>query len=207
MPLILLNPQLVMYKNDMVVCFNCKKNNFVKAKNFEEGFFKCSSCGRENKLFSTHYDERILLGLPQFGSIVSVNNPAERYSLKLGKNVIGVGEMADITIKRVTHNGKCFVSRRHCTLEVKFDKWKGQLNYILQDGAKDVESNQHNNSLNFTFFKNKKIEPQEAIYISNKEIFNLGGEDAFRLEHFAIPESMLQTYKISERINSEETTE
>jgi pSer/pThr/pTyr-binding forkhead associated (FHA) protein len=196
-----------MHKNDMVDCYKCKKSNFVKASTFEIGFFKCSGCGQENKLFNTHYDERILIGLHQFGSIVSVNNAAERYALKIGKNIIGVGEMADIIVKRVTHNGKCFISRKHCTLEVKFDKWKGELNYVLQDGAIDAESKQHKNSLNFTFFRNKKVEPQEAVYVSNKEIFNLGGEDAFRLEHFVIPESMLQTYKISDRINSEETTD
>jgi FHA domain len=196
-----------MYKNEFITCFKCKESNFVKAKNFEIGFFKCTGCGQENKLFNAYYDERILPGLPQFGSIVSVNNPAERYALQIGKNVIGVGEMADITVKRITHNGKCFISRKHSTLEVKFDKWKGQLNYVLQDGAIDTESKKHKNSLNFTFFKNKKIEPQEAIYVSNKEIFNLGGEDAFRLEHYLIPESMLQTYKISNRIDPEGTTD
>jgi hypothetical protein len=207
MLLILIKILSGMYKNDMVACFKCKKNNFVKAKTFEGGNFKCSHCGQENKLFSTHYDERILLGLPQFGTIVSVNNPSERYNLKIGTNVLGVGEMADITLKRVTHNGKCFMSRKHCTVEVKFDKWAGKLHYILQDGAMEKETKQHKNSLNFTFFKNKKIESQEAIYVSHKEIFNLGGEDAFRLEHYVIPETMLQTYKISERINLEETTE
>jgi FHA domain len=194
-------------KNEMVACFKCKKEKFVNTKLFEVGVFKCSHCGQENKLFNAYYDERVLIGLPQFGSLVSVNNPSERYALRLVQNVIGVGEMADITVKRVTHNGKCFVSRRHCTLEVLFHKWTGQLMYRLQDGAKDIDSNQHSNSLNFTFFKNKKIEAQESVYISNKEIFNLGGEDAFRLEHYVIPESMLQTYKVSERINPEETTD
>ena len=196
-----------MYKNEMIVCFKCQKSNFVKAKTFEVGIFKCSNCGQDNKLSNAYYDERVLIGLPQFGSIVSINNSSERYALSLGKNVLGVGEMADITLKKAIHNGKYFISRRHCTLEVKFDKWKGQLNYVLQDGAMDTESKQHKNSLNFTFFKNKKVESQEAVYISNKEIFNLGGVDAFRLEHFIIPESMLQTYKVSERINPEETTD
>ena len=196
-----------MLKNDMVNCYKCKKSNFVKASIFEIGFFKCAGCGQENKLFNSHYDERILLGLPQFGSIVSTSNAAERYPLKFGKNVIGVGDTANITVKKVTHNGKCFISKRHCTIEVKFDKWKGRLNYVLQDGADDEESNQHRNSLNFTFFKNKKVESQEAIYISHKEIFNLGGEDAFRLEHYMIPEAMLETYRISERINPEATTD
>lgn len=191
----------------MVDCYKCKKSNFVKASNFEVGFFKCTGCGQENKLFSTHYDERILLGLPQFGSIVSVNNAAERYSLKLGKNIIGVSELADITVKRVTHNGKCFISRKHCTLEVKFDKWRGELNYVLQDGAIDTETKQYRNSLNFTFFKNKKVESQEAIYIAHKEIFNLGGEDAFRLEHYVIPVEMLQTYRVLERKTLDETTD
>jgi len=191
----------------MVDCYKCKKSNFVKASNFEVGFFKCTGCGQENKLFSAHYDERILLGLPQFGSIVSVNNAAERYSLKLGKNIIGVSELADITVKRVTHNGKCFISRKHCTLEVKFDKWRGELNYVLQDGAIDTETKQHKNSLNFTFFKNKKVESQEAIYISHREIFNLGGEDAFRLEHYVIPVEMLQTYRVLERKTLDETTD
>ena len=196
-----------MYKNEMIVCIKCQKNNFVKAKNFDVGIFKCPNCGQDNKLFKSYYDERVLIGLPQFGSIVSLSNSSERYALNLGKNVIGVGEMADITLKKVTHNGKCFISRKHCTLEVKFDKWEGQLNYVLQDGALDAESNTYKNSLNFIFFKNKKVEAQEAIYISNKEIFNIGGEDAFRLEHFVIPESMLQTYKISEKISSEDTTD
>lgn len=197
----------VIFKNEHVVCFKCQHRNFVKAKVFEVGLFKCSKCGKENKLFNAYYDERILIGLPQFGSIVSVNNPSEKHTLKLGKNVIGVGEMADITVKRVTHNGKCFMSRKHCTLEVIFHKWTGQLMYRLQDGANDIESNQHKNSLNFTFFKKKKLDVQESAYIADKEIFNLGGEDAFRLEHFVIPEQMLQTYKISERINSEDTTD
>jgi hypothetical protein len=161
---------------------------------------------------TTTYDERILLGLPHYGALVSVNNPALRYPLRVGPNVIGVGtvEKPDVQLARdtYTHNGLCYISRRHCTLTVEFNKHNGQLRYLIKDGdgSIDPETGQHNASKNFTFYQDKKMDAKEEFYLNDQDIINLGGEDEFRLEQYVIPEKMLETYKIIKPVEEGGTT-
>lgn len=194
------------FKNDMIFCIKCRKKNFIKVGAFEAGYFNCSHCSHHNKLSAYIYNERILEKLPHVGLLVSMKDSAERYVLKVGKNVLGVGEMADVILNRVMHNGKCFISRRHCTLTVSFDNRNGRLNYLLEDGAPDPITNEHKASLNYTFYKEKRIDRDESVYVADNGLINLGGEDTFRLEHVIIPEGTLDAYKISQRIKDGGTT-
>ncbi|WP_428667049.1 FHA domain-containing protein [Runella sp.] len=195
------------FKNESVACEKCLKPDFVKASQFESGSFKCKFCGHVNQLTIATYDENIMGSLIHYGALINSNAPAEKYLLRPGTNVIGVGQMADIQIKRAVHNGKCFVSRRHCTLTVSFDKRNGQLLYLLRDGAAEQDTGQYKNSLNFTFYKGKKIEPEEEIYLQDQDTINLGGEDSFRVEQYVIPEQLLENYKIIAKKEDGETTE
>ncbi|TDE08302.1 FHA domain-containing protein [Dyadobacter psychrotolerans] len=186
-------------KNEIIACSKCRNGSLVIAKDFAAGFFLCKKCGHVNTVSTQVYDEEVLEKLPHTGFLVSVNNPSEIYALRPGVNVIGVGEMADVVLKRVTHDGKCFISRQHCTITVSFGKWNGQLSYLLEDGAADPTGGRKA-SLNHTFYKGKKVEQQDALYVGNQDLINLGGEDAYRLEHYIIPAGTLENYKISQRV-------
>lgn len=190
----------------MLACAKCRKANFVKVRDFEAGYFKCSQCSHINVTSAYTYDERIIEKLPHVGFLISVKDPSEKYALQPGKNVLGVGEMADVILNRVTHNGKCFISRRHCTLTVTFDKRNGWLNYLLEDGAADPVTGERKASLNRTFYKGKKLDEQDAVYVEDHELINLGGEDTYRLEQYSIPSGTLQGYKILQSIEEGGTT-
>lgn len=194
------------FKNEIIPCTKCRKANFVKVKDFEAGYFKCSQCSHVNATSTFAYNEQIIEKLPHVGFLISVKDPSEKYALRPGKNVLGVGEMADIILNRITHNGKCFISRRHCTLTVSFDKRNGWLNYLLEDGAVDTGTGESKASLNSTFYKGKKLDQQDAVYIEDQELINLGGEDVYRLEQYSIPSGTLEGYKISQRIDDGTTT-
>lgn len=190
----------------MVACSNCGKANFVKVTNFKAGYFRCIRCGYEHMTSMHMYREEILEALPHSGFLIAVKNPSHKYPLRPGLNVLGVGAMADIVLDRITHNGKCYISRRHCMLSVSFDKRNGQLMYLLEDGATDLDSGERKFSLNHTFYRDKKLEPQDALYVGDNELVNLGGQDVYRLEHYIIPNGTLENYKISQRIEDGGTT-
>jgi hypothetical protein len=195
------------FTNYQTTCAKCKKPHYVQLKDYKAGAFKCMHCTHLNPVTTITYDESILQGLPHYGALVAMNNPAERYPLQIGPNVIGVGKEADIQLARDTyiHNGKCYISRRHCTLTVAFDTRKGQLRYLIEDGALNTKG-QREASLNFTFYQNKKMESQDALYLNDQDLINLGGEDAFRLQQYVIPEQMLETYQIRGKKDDDDTT-
>lgn len=199
------------FKIETINCIKCKGLNIVKPKDFEALFFICShkKCGVRNDLNNFVYDENITNGLPNFGTVISNIHPSERYSLKLGSNILGRGNMADVQLRARAKgsDGGPLMSRLHCTIEVKFNKWLGELVYILSDGVTDANTRIKTNSTNFTFRNGNKLELQDEIYLANNDILRLGG-DEFCLETYVIPHLMLQTYKkFNKNFDSESTTD
>lgn len=196
--------------NRLINCQHCNRLVMVKPSNFEQGFIKCThqGCGFVNQfIVQSYYDPAIVVGLPEYGSLVLVNNPAIRYPLRFGRNVIGTGETSEIVMEReqFVHHGKCFISRRHCTIELTFDKWKGVLRYQLQDGALDEASNQLKPSLNGTFLENTKLLSDEIIDIPDSGVITLGGKDSFMLNAYHFPEQMLKTYLVQDYFEPDTT--
>ena len=110
----------------------------VRAADAQRGSIICShaGCGAENELQKVvHYDDSVLRGLPNFGQLTYLGSPETVYKLKAGPNVMGTADSCAVRVNRFEHNGRCFISRRHCTLTVTFDKWTGLLRYCLQDGG------------------------------------------------------------------------
>jgi FHA domain len=195
------------FKNDLVKCQKCQKESLVTVKDFQKGSFICQhkGCGHANQLFQTYYDDKLLIGLPHAGQLVAIGNPTEVYLLKLGENIIGVGDQATIKLNKKLHNGKCYVSRQHCTITVVFDKWHGVLRYLLEDGVIDLHTRERKYSLNNTLLKGKKVEKQEIIDIATGESINLGGEDAYCLKHHLFSDELRNSYKVMQRLNENDT--
>ena len=197
------------FKTTLVNCRQCGRRIMVRAADAERGAIVCShmGCGAVNGLQKPfHYDEAIVQGLPSFGQLTYLDNPETTYPLQVGNNVIGTADACTIQVERIVHNGRCFISRRHCTVSVTFDKWTGQLRYQLQDGAVDDSTTQNRQySLNGTLLNSTPLQKMEIIDIGDGEIITLGGVDRFRLTHFAIPPAMLDTYKIELDFNPDRT--
>lgn len=171
----------------------------VRAIDVERGSIVCShvGCGAVNPLQTGfYYDENIVQGLPGFGYLTYLGNTETIYPLQFGSNTIGTSNLSTIQVDRFMHNGRCFISRRHCTLTVTFDKWKGHLRYQLQDGYLDPDTKDYQCSLNGTVLKGTTLQKNEMIDVSNEEIITLGGADRFLLTHYIINSDMLDTYKI-----------
>jgi len=195
------------FKNTILPCQKCGKLIAVKVRDFENGAIQCThtGCGHINQLTQAFYDERILLGLPSFGQLVYQQNPALRYSLRAGINTVGHSSSCTVHTERFMHDGKCYLSRKHCTIEVLFDKWEGELRYTLQDGAIEPESGQYKNSLNGTLLNGYLLQNGDKLDIPDQGLVCLGGVDIFRLEAYFIPPSMLQTYLMSKSFEPDET--
>ena len=196
------------FKNTIITCHNCNKLVMVKVSDFNNGKIQCShgGCGYVNILSSqSYYDSTITNYLDEFGKLVYISNPSYKYFLKLGKNVIGVGNDCEVQLNRFIHNNKCFISRRHTTIEVTLDKWTGLFRYRVQDGAIDYLTNQHKKSLNGTKLNNLPLKESEMIDIPNKGIINIGGMDEFELIPAIISEKTLATYKINMAFDADNT--
>ena len=195
------------FKNTIIPCQKCGKLIAVKVRDFENGAIQCThpGCGHINQLTQAFYDERILLGLPSFGQLVYQKDPALRYPLRVGVNTVGHSSSCTVHVKRFINDGKCYLSRKHCTIEVLFDKWTGKLRYTLQDGVIDPESGQYKNSLNGTFLNSYLLQNGEKMDIADQGLVGLGGVDVFRLEAYFIPQSMLQTYLTQKLLEPDET--
>ncbi|WP_381506569.1 FHA domain-containing protein [Spirosoma flavum] len=180
----------------------------VRTADAERGSITCShvGCGAINNLqTSFHFDENIVRGLPGFGQLTYLDDPEITYPLRFGSNVIGIADSCTVQVTRFVHNGRCFISRRHCTLSVTFDKWTGQLRYQLQDGAVDSITQTIQYSLNGTLLGGALLKKTEMIDVGDGEIITLGGTDRFRLMHYSIAPAMLETYKVELDFNPDRT--
>lgn len=199
---------MISFKNTLINCQHCGQPVLVKAADAERGSIVCKhpNCGRVNALnLQTHFDPAIANGLPEFGRLEYVGQPGVVYPLRFGKNVVGIGADCDVVVERVQHGGKCFISRRHCTIEVRFDPWRGQLRYLLQNGAIDPTTNQHRNSLNGTWLRQTLLKDNEQIDVSDDDVIRLGGTDQFVLKTYVIPTSMLETYRVTSCFDPDST--
>ena len=152
-----------------------------------------------------HYDENIVHGLPSFGELIYLGSPSVTYPLQFGSNVIGTSDTCTIRVERFMHGGQCFISRRHCTLTLTFDKWTGRLRYQVQDGAVDFDAQTIKASLNGTLLNGTPLQRTEIIDVGDGEIITLGGIDRFRLTHAVINPVMLETYKVDLAFNPDRT--
>ena len=196
------------FKTTLITCRQCDRRIMVRAADAERGSITCShvGCGAVNNLqMAFHYDENIVRGLPGFGQLTYLDDPETRYPLQYGSNVIGTADACSVQVNRFVHNGRCFISRRHCTLTVAFDKWSGQLRYHLQDGAVDGQTQLVQSSLNGTQLNTIPLQKGDVIDVGDGEVITLGGTDRFRLSHFAIPSATLETYKIELDFNPNRT--
>lgn len=195
------------FKNTLIACQKCGKSIAVRVRDFENGSIQCThaGCGHSNRLVQSYYDERILQGLPAFGQLVFQGTPARRYPLGPGMNVVGTSPVCEVAVERYIHEGKCYISRRHCTIDVLFNKWTGRFRYQVQDGASDVDSHQYKNSLNGTQLNGYLLQNGEKIDMGNGGQLSLGGKDVFLLETYCIPDTMLATYLMVMPVESDET--
>ncbi|GAB4033419.1 hypothetical protein GCM10028774_16490 [Spirosoma jeollabukense] len=196
------------FKITLIDCKKCGRRIMVRAADAERGSITCShvGCGAINDLRTAfQYDDAIAQGLPDFGQLTYMGKPEKIYPLQWGCNIIGTADSCTIQVERLVHNGRCFISRRHCTLTVTFDKWSGQLRYQLQDGAMDGNQQEMKYSLNGTFLNGIQLQKTENIDVENEGIITLGGIDSFRLTHFVIPAAMLETYKVDLAFNPDRT--
>ncbi|GAB3769815.1 hypothetical protein GCM10028818_06590 [Spirosoma horti] len=196
------------FKTTLISCQQCGRRIMVRAADAERGSIICShvGCGAMNVLPTAfHYDEAIVQGLPSFGQLTHLGESGATYLLRFGSNVIGTSEVNTIRVDRFVHNGRCFISRRHCTLTITFDKWAGQLRYHLQDGAPEPGSPSYQPSLNGTRVDGTPLLKTEIVDVNDQSIITLGGLDRFRLTHFSIPSAMLETYKVSLDYNPDRT--
>jgi hypothetical protein len=187
-------------KPTRINCRGCGRAVQVRQPDIDAGSVTCQHKGCPNpvnSLFREEYNSAILDGLPGFGTLVFVKNPARQYALRAGLNVIGVSETATICLDReqYTHEGLCHISRRHCTLTVEFNSRTGQLTYFIQDGAITPETGAIKKSLNGTTLNGIPLKEGEIMGISEKTLLVLGELDAFRIVPYQIPAAMLQTYK------------
>lgn len=196
------------FKTTLITCQQCGRRIMVRAADAERGSIVCShvGCGAVNVLQGAfQYDEAIVQGLPSFGQLTYLGDSGATYPLRFGSNGIGTSDANAVRVERFVHNGRCFISRRHCTLTVTFDKWKGQLRYHLQDGAPEPGSPVNQPSLNGTLVDGVPMLKAEIIDVNDQSIITLGGLDRFRLTHFSIPSTMLETYKVALDYNPDRT--
>ncbi|GAB3261185.1 hypothetical protein GCM10027347_26060 [Larkinella harenae] len=196
------------FKTTLIECQQCGRRIMVRAADADRGSIVCShvGCGAVNNLKKAfQYDEAIVHGLPAFGRLTNVDKPELAYALHYGPNVIGTADTCTIQVERFLHNGRCFISRRHCTLNVAFDKWTGKLRYQLHDGFLDTSQQQIQYSLNGTLLNGMALQKTEMIDVEHEGIITLGGADRFRLTHFSIPAIMLDTYKVEQTYSADHT--
>lgn len=180
----------------------------IKPIDQKRGEIVCThaGCGKINQLLSTfYYDEISVQSLPEVGRLTNTSAPNVSYPLQFGQNVIGTSDTCTIRVERYLHKGRCFISRRHCTLTVTFDKWQGQFRYQLHDGAAEPGTYSVKNSLNGTFLNQSLLQPTENLDVPEGGIITLGGADSFRLTHYIIPPALLATFKIDAVYNPDNT--
>lgn len=196
------------FKTTLITCQRCGRKIMVRAADAERGSITCShiGCGAVNSLQAGfQYDDALVDGLPDVGHLTYLGKQEFTYPLQYGLNVIGTADSCTVQVERSVHNGRCFISRRHCTLTVTFDKWNGQFRYQLQDGVIDPTSQERQYSLNGTLLNGVPLQKTEIIDVNDGGIITLGGADCFRLTHLVIPPAVLNTYKVELAFNPDRT--
>lgn len=196
------------FKATLITCQQCGRKIMVRTADAECGSIVCShvGCGAVTNLQSGfQYDSALADGLSDVGHLTYLGKPEVTYPLNLGINVIGTADSCSVPVERIVHNGRCFISRRHCTLTLTFDKWNGQLRYQLEDGVIDPVSQERQYSLNGTLLNGVPIQKTEIIDVNDGGVITLGGADRFRLTHVHIPSAMLDTYKVELAFNPDRT--
>ena len=195
-------------KTSLIDCQQCGRRIMVRPADAERGSIVCShtGCGAQNVLPTAfQYDNAIVQGLPGFGELRYLPNPAVVYPLRAGPNVIGTGDTAQVRVERYLHDGRCYISRRHCTITVTFDQWSGRLRYQVQDGAVDPATQTSQPSLNGTRLNGSTLRPTEQIDVTDNDVITLGSIDQFRLTEYPINPAMLATYRIELDYNPDRT--
>jgi FHA domain len=196
------------FKTTLMNCQACGRKIMVRATDAERGQITCShaGCGAMNVLQSAfYYDQSLAEGLPAFGQLVYQNGPAPVLPLQLDENLLGTDATCQVKVDRYLHDGRCYISRRHATLTVTWDKWRGNLRYQLQDGAVDRADKTLKTSLNGTFLNGTQLRPTEQIDVADGDVITLGGIDQFRLVHQPIDPIMRDTYKVDTRLTLDQT--
>ncbi|WP_338874424.1 FHA domain-containing protein [Spirosoma sp. SC4-14] len=196
------------FRTTLINCQQCNRRIMVRASDAQRGSIVCShvGCGAVNILqTASYYDENLVRGLPGFGQLTYASSPDITYPLQFGKNIIGTSETCTIRVERFLHEGRCFISRRHCTLTVTFDKWTGKLRYQIQDGTTDPSTHEIHTSLNGTLLNEMPLRKTEIIDVDDGGIITLGGADRFILRHFALNPDMLATYRVDLAFNPDRT--
>ncbi len=199
---------MIGFRMKLLNCQQCGRKIMVRTTDIERGSITCShvGCGAINPLQPAyHYDENIVRGLPSFGHLMNIDDPETVYLLQFGPNVIGTADSCTVQVGRLVHDGRCYISRRHCTLTVVFDKWTGQLRYQLCDGATEEAGQATKYSLNGTLLNGIPLLKTECLDVGNNQEITLGGIDRFRLSHYTIPPLMLETYKVTMDFNPDRT--
>lgn len=195
-------------KTSLITCQQCGRRIMVRPADIQRGSIVCShtGCGALNQLSTDfQYDTAIVQGLPGFGELRHSSTPDLTYPLRFGTNVIGTGDTTQVRVERYLHDGRCFISRRHCTLTVTFDSWSGRLRYQLQDGATDLSTQALAPSLNGTQVNGSALRPLEQVDVTGDDIITLGGLDQFQLVPYAINPAMLATYRVELDYNPDRT--
>ena len=197
------------FKTTLMNCQSCGRKIMVRAADAEKGQITCShpGCGAVNVLQSAfYYDQSLAEGLPAFGQLVYLSGSTSVVlPLRLGENLIGIDDACQVRVERYLHDGRCYISRRHATLTVTFDKWRGNLRYQLQDGFVNLGDKALKNSLNGTFLNGTHLRPTEQIDVADADVITLGGIDQFRLMHQPIDPIMRDTYKVDTRLALDQT--
>jgi hypothetical protein len=205
---IILTTRMGLSRISLMSCLHCGGKLMIRPTDVERGFVVCThvGCGGTNTLAQTmEYDQRLAIDLPAHGQLVYQSDPAVVLRLQFGQNILGTGEGSTQRVARYQHRGRCYISRRHCTLTVVFDPWAGTLRYQLQDGATDPADRQHKPSLNGTYLNGVRLQAQELIDVNHQDLISLGVADVFRLEHALIDPRLRETYQITRAFNADAT--
>jgi FHA domain len=197
------------FKTTLQNCQQCGRKIMVRPADVERGSITCThlGCGAMNVFHKAfQYDSSLATGLPAHGQLTYLNSAVPvMLPIQLGINVIGTDSACQIQVSRYQHEGRCYISRRHCTLTVTLDKWLGTLRYQLQDGAVDPVEKTLKPSLNGTMLNGVLLLKGEQIDVDNGGLITLGGIDQFRLSHQLIDPVMRDTYRVDIHLSADQT--
>lgn len=200
---------MTLSKISLMTCLHCGRKIMLRPADLERGYIVCShlNCGATNLLKPTvEYDPQLAIDLPQHGHLTYLADPSVVLRLNLGLNVLGTSDSCTARVARYMHRGRCYISRRHCSLTVTFDPWTGTLRYQLQDGAPDpADVHTHKPSLNGTLLNGLLLRPSELIDVVEGGLISLGGADSFQLSHAQIDPTLRETYRIDSAFNADLT--